>query len=78
MLLDLAPTALQPDLGFDSGQQGEKSQPLMATMDRINTRIGRERLAMADQGAEPARRTRARRMSSHYTTDWAQLPLAKG
>lgn len=77
MLMDLAPTALQPGLGFESERQGQKSQSLMATMDRINEQMGRGRINMAGQGLEPAWRTRAQRMSSHYTTDWHQLPNAK-
>lgn len=78
MLMDLAPAAMQRGLGFDSIQQGQKSASLMATLDQINAQMGRGRLAMAGQGMKPAWRTRARRMSSHYTTDWSQLPLAKG
>lgn len=77
MLMDLAPAAMQLGLGFNSAQQGQKSASLMATLDQINTQMGRGRLAMAGQGMKPAWQTRARRMSSHYTTDWNQLPLAK-
>lgn len=77
MLLDLAPPPpCGRASGSNPGNRGEKSQSLMATMDRINTRMGRGRINMAGQGVKPAWRTRARQMSSHYTTNWHELPKA--
>ena len=77
MLMDLAPIAMQPGLGFGSERQEKKSASLMATLDQINAQMGRGRINMASQGVKPAWRTRARQMSARYTTDWTQFPKAK-
>lgn len=73
MLMDLAPVAMQLGLGFDSTQEEKKKESLMATLDQINGNIGKAKLTLAGQGINPQWRTKAKRMSPHYTTSWNDL-----
>lgn len=53
-----------------------KSQRLMATLDRINRKMGRGTLRLAAEGLRQDWRARTDYPSPRYTTRWADLPIA--
>jgi len=82
MLLDLQSHAVQQqelDLGDQDTQQEQRNTRLMAAMDAIQGRFGREALRLAATVAPKARQglsgwqMRQERRSPRYTTDWAGL-----
>ena len=66
---------VQPDL-FDR-QDRPKSKRLMAALDAINDRWGAGTLQYAASGLTKAWQTHCHHRSPAYTTNWAELPVAK-
>jgi len=56
---------------------GEKGKNLMAALDRINAKWGRETLFMAAVGTERAWSMRQNHRSPRYTTVWGEIPVVK-
>ncbi|HIJ78410.1 MAG: Y-family DNA polymerase [Desulfobulbaceae bacterium] len=75
VLLDLLPEARQQGhlFGGDSGKAG----PLMAALDKINNRWGRETVQSAAAGFTKSWKNRQERKSPAYTTCWHDLPVVR-
>jgi len=75
-LLDVrAQTYEQADL-FNP-QQSEKSRTLMAVMDNINQRYGKQTVQLAGAGLQPKWAMRREYMSPRYTTRWSDIPVIR-
>lgn len=77
MLMELMPKAQRQSTLFENAAQLEQLDRLNATMDRINTRYGRNTIAVAGAGIGKAWKLRAENRSPPYTTDWNQLPTVR-
>ena len=84
MLLDLQPDSVvqgELDLGDDDSLEdiADKAR-LMSALDAINKRYGRGTMKMASAGLEGDRRVwsmRQERRTPAYTTNWADIPIAR-
>ena len=77
MLFDLVPVAgMQMGL-FDQGDS-EKSQLLMATVDRLNRLYGRRSLFFGREGTCQGWAMKRDRMTPCYTTRWDEIPVVRG
>ena len=73
MLGDLVPAAgVQTDL-FSQKQQTPKASNLMATMDSINRKMGKESIKLASEGFKRPWKMRQENKSPSYTTNWHYL-----
>lgn len=84
MLLDLQPdSVVQGELdleGGDTGQELNEKARLMTALDTINKRFGKGTMKMASAGLAGDRRVwamRQERRTPAYTTNWADIPVAK-
>ena len=79
MLLDLVPAAKRQLALFDSqgGAGDARSGKLMAVLDDINQRYGRQSLRLAAEGVERSWQMRRGNLSPGYTTSWDGLPVAR-
>lgn len=75
MLIDISPTSLMQLSLFDPGDS-ERSQTLMATVDRLNGLYGRHTLFFASEGTQKTWQMKRERMTPAYTTHWSALPVA--
>lgn len=86
MLVELQPAGLRQgelELGdpSDSGEPRSDSGRLMAAVDSVNQRYGRGAIALASAGLAGERRgfsMRQERRTPGYTTDWLDMPIARG
>lgn len=69
MLLDLSDRAAQGALDLTRADRPE----LMAVLDRVNARYGRETLRLAGQGVSAGWRAKAHACSPRYTSRWEDL-----
>ena len=80
MLLDLVPGSLyQGELDLEPETTGERIR-LMATIDALNDKYGKGRVRLASQGIDDRTRQwgmRQERLTPGYTTQWADMPIAK-
>lgn len=84
MLLDLQPDSIvQGELDLDENDShadiAEKAR-LMSALDTINKRYGRGTMKMASAGLDGDRRVwsmRQERKTPAYTTNWADIPIAR-
>lgn len=58
---------------FDALPESQKSQALMAVLDRLNATSGKGTLYFAGQGSQPSWQMRRERLSPRYTTRYADL-----
>ena len=72
MLTDLVSDRVQQQDLFLSGDD-KRSERLMAVMDQLNQRMGRNTLYLAAQGNHRSWRMRCDRRSPRYTTQWDEL-----
>ena len=80
MLGSLCPENLVPvDLftGFDEPET-QRARTLMATLDEINTKMGRGTVRSAGEGIQKAWAMRSDNKSRAFTTDWDQLAITAG
>ena len=79
MLLDLVPAANRQLALFDSqgGAGDARSGKLMAVLDDINQRYGRQSLRLAAEGVERSWQMRRGNLSPGYTTSWDGLPVPR-
>ena len=76
-LLDLSSAALhQGDMWTNPDTPRSKS--LMAAIDTINERHGREAIKLAGSGIERGWKLRSEQRSAHFTTDWSELLCVRG
>jgi DNA polymerase V len=64
-----------PDL-FADPSANARSEALMATLDQINRRFGRDSLRLANAHPNPRWRRREQNRSPRYTTRLDELPVA--
>lgn len=77
MLLALTP-ANRHQLGlFADADRSDRGQRLMAAMDRINRRYGRETVVLAGAGLQRRWAMRQAHRSPRYTARWDELPIAR-
>lgn len=77
MLSELVPSAgVQTDL-FSQVQVSPKSNALMAAMDKINRKMGKEAIKLASEGFTRPWKMKQENMSPSYTTKWDDLPTVK-
>jgi DNA polymerase V len=81
MLLDLAPsTMVQGELGLEVEEGGRDRSRLMGALDALNARFGKGTVQMASAGVGSAPKEwamRQERRTPHYTTCWADMPVAR-
>ena len=74
MLLDLSPQAVaQGDLWATEAAPS----PLMATLDKINTRMGRQSVTFAGALSKAGWKMKQDNLSPRYTTNWADIPTVR-
>jgi DNA polymerase V len=77
MLMDLSPAAQrQPSLFDPGGEEASQSAKMMAVIDSINGRFGRDTMTIASAGTAKRWITRAESRTPRYTTMWAEVPKA--
>ena len=54
-----------------------KRTELMATLDKVNKRWGRNTLQVASQGTKKPWKMNQSFVSPHYTTQWEEIPVVK-
>lgn len=77
MLLDLADREKRQAALWPQEAEPERTQALMAAVDRINAKMGRNTVTLAAAGAPRSRREwqmRREKLSPQYTTRWDELP----
>lgn len=75
MLSELVPAeGAQTDM-FSRIQSSLKSDELMATMDKINRKMGKESIKLASEGFKGPWKMRQQNKSQNFTTQWSDLPL---
>jgi DNA polymerase V len=79
MLLDLVPVAKRQFALFDSrgGAGDARSEKMMAVLDDINQRYGRQTLRLAAEGVDRSWKMRRGNLSPGYTTSWDGLPVVR-
>jgi len=78
MLLELSkPDFLQLDLFNGEAGYSEKKRELLATIDRINQRYGKQTVNFSTANFEHSWQMRRELKSPCYTTRWQELPIAK-
>jgi DNA polymerase V len=75
LLMDLRPSGSRQAVLFD-GFDAQRGQRLMQKVDTVNRRVGRGGLRLAAEGIDKRWQLRAERKSRHFTTRWADLPVA--
>ena len=77
MLLALTPADRHQGSLFTDADRSDRSQRLMAAMDRINRHYGRETVMLAGAGLQRRWAMRQAHRSPRYTTRWDELPIAR-
>lgn len=73
MLGELAPAAgVQTDL-FSQRLETPKSSQLMATLDHINKKMGKESIKLASEGFKRPWKMKQENKSASYTTSWDEM-----
>lgn len=76
MLSELVPLeGVQTDL-FSQVQVSPKSKALMAAMDQINRKMGKEAIKLASEGFKSPWKMKQENKSPSYTTKWEDIPIA--
>ena len=58
-------------------KERNKKTELMATLDKVNKRWGRNTLQVASQGTKKPWKMNQSFISPHYTTRWQEIPVVK-
>lgn len=80
MLLDLADRERRQAALWPQDPAPERTQALMAAVDRINAKMGRNAITTAAAGAPRSKRAwpmRREKLSPQYTTNWADVPIVR-
>jgi DNA polymerase V len=78
MLLDLSSEAVTQQSLFDpAGEQASQSAAIMAVLDGLNSRYGRDTLRLGSTGTEKRWKARADMCSPRFTTRWEDLPVVR-
>lgn len=76
MLLDLAPNSIAQGSLFDAPRERENSVRVMAALDALNQRFGRDSVHLGSAGLAPRWAMRSENKTPYYTTRWDELPKA--
>lgn len=76
MLMNLMPGTHEQGQLFDSGQSRQTSLKVMAALDALNERYGRDAVRLASAGTALRWRMQAGNRTPRYTTSWDELPKA--
>lgn len=76
MLLDLAPNSIAQGTLFDAPRERENSVRVMAALDALNQRFGRDSVHLGSAGLAPRWAMRSENETPCYTTRWDELPKA--
>jgi hypothetical protein len=77
MLMDLAPNTVHQQTLFSSAPSMQTAVKVMAAMDALNSRYGRDALHLASAGLGHRWATLAQNRTQKYTTDWNELPAVR-
>jgi len=77
MLTEIIPVTARPRTLFDDAAAQQKSASLMATLDRINRRMGSGTVQLLGEGVSKSWSMRRGNMSQRYTTEWDELAVAR-
>lgn len=77
MLMDLAPNSIAQGSLFDAPRPRENSVRVMAALDALNQRFGRDAVHLGSAGLAPRWAMRAENKTPCYTTRWDELPTAR-
>ena len=76
MLLDLSPKGMLQGVLFDEARPREADVKIMAALDALNARFGRDTVTLASAGLAPRWAMRSENKTPCYTTRWDELPKA--
>ena len=77
MLTEIIAATARPRTLFDDVAARQKSASLMATLDRINRRMGSGTMQLLGAGVSKSWSMRRGNMSQRYTTEWDELAIAR-
>lgn len=76
MLMDLAAKGKRQGVLFDGARPRDSSAKVMAALDALNQRFGRDSVTLASAGLAPRWAMRSENKTPCYTTRWDELPKA--
>lgn len=76
MLMDLSPKSMLQGVLFDEARPREPAVKVMAALDALNERFGRDSVTLASAGLAPRWAMRSGNKTPCYTTRWDELPKA--
>ena len=76
MLMDLSPKSMLQGVLFDEARPREPAVKVMAALDALNQRFGRDSVTLASAGLAPRWAMRSDNKTPCYTTRWDELPKA--
>ena len=76
ILSELIPEVQRPRTLFDDAAAQARSSTLMRTIDRINAKMGSQRVRLLGEGWDKNWRMRRERVSPRYTTHLAEVAVA--
>jgi DNA polymerase V len=76
MLLDLQSNAVKQSSLFDTPNTRDTSVKIMAALDALNSRFGRDTVFLGSAGVAHRWAMRAEKKTPAYTTRWEELPIA--
>jgi DNA polymerase V len=77
MLTEIIPVTARPRTLFEDVAAQQRSATLMATLDRINRRMGSGTMHLLGEGVRVDWAMRRGNMSQRYTTEWSELAVAR-
>ncbi|MCR4303172.1 MAG: Y-family DNA polymerase [Gallionella sp.] len=77
MLTEIIAATAMPRTLFEDVAAQQKSAALMATLDRINRRMGSGTMQLLGEGVRKSWAMRRGNMSQRYTTEWDELAVAR-
>lgn len=76
-LMDISPRGTLQGVLFDEARPYESSVKVMAALDALNQRFGRDSVTLASAGLAPRWAMRSENKTPCYTTRWDELPTAR-
>ncbi len=77
MLTEIIPIVARPRTLFEDVAAQQKSASLMATLDRINHRMGSGTLQLLGEGVRKSWSMKRENVSKRYTTEWDELAVVR-
>lgn len=76
-LLELSPAAMRQQGLFSDTEATKHSASVIAMMDAVNARFGRDTLALGSAGTQARWKGRSENRTPRYTTSWEELPKVR-